>query len=91
MTADVDCVPLDLSLNSTKYKFSNYTSEDDESSEYNSDHNEAESEDPEKPKDLKLTKAYKKNLMKRYRKSELFYLRRIIRISSVLMQRCYRM
>lgn len=65
MTADVDCVPLDLSLNS-KYKFENYMSED-ESSEYNSDQN-MESEDPEKPKDLKSTKAYKKNLIKRYRK-----------------------
>lgn len=67
MTADVDCVPLDLSLNS-KYKLENYMSEEDESSEYNSDHN-AESEDAGaegKSKDLKSTKAYKKNLMKRY-------------------------
>lgn len=40
---------------------------EDESSEYNSDQN-AESEDPKKPKDLKSTKAYKKNLIKRYRK-----------------------
>lgn len=47
-------------------------SEEDESSEYNSDHN-AESEDQAggssgKSKDSKSSKAYKKNLMKRYRK-----------------------
>ncbi len=72
MTADVECVPLDLSLNSKHYKFENYMSEEDESSEYNSDHN-AESEDASgsgKSKDIKSTKAYKKNLMKRYRKCE---------------------
>lgn len=63
MTADIDCVPLDLSLNK-KFKVEvdhdadKYTSEDD-SSEYNSDHNPDEGKDKQK--------AYKKNLMKRYR------------------------
>lgn len=67
MTPDTDCVPLDLSLGS-KAKGENKcetSASEDESSEYNSDHN-AESEDTA-AKDNQTYKL-KKNLMKRYRK-----------------------
>lgn len=67
MTPDTDCVPLDLSLGS-KAKGENKcesSASEDESSEYNSDHN-AESEDTA-AKDNETYKL-KKNLMKRYRK-----------------------